>query len=138
MTLDSTPLIGQSLTSIEKQDYSWIFLLSGGDMICTESAWRLVTSGGIIVTSEDHGHQFGLQAPIDATERVRTIFRDEPITETIHDKTTGDLVIRLTEQRSLQFLQMSCGYESWRLLIQNREYICMGGGEYASFERNKS
>jgi hypothetical protein len=138
MKLDATELVGQFLSSIENRDYSWFFMFSGGDQVSTESPWRLVTCSGIYVTSEDHGHQFGLPAPVDATERVRRTLGTDPITDAGHDERTGDLIIRFADQRYLHFLQLSCGYESWTLLVGDRKFVCMGGGEYASLERRTS
>jgi hypothetical protein len=67
---DCQPLVGQTLRSVEKKDYSWFFVFADDISIVTESTWRLLSEDGIIVTSEDHGHQFGLPAPVDAAERV--------------------------------------------------------------------
>lgn len=63
---DMTWLIGRTINKVEKLDYSWFFVLNDGGSIATESPWRLVTSQGIVVTSEDHGHPFGLPAPVNA------------------------------------------------------------------------
>lgn len=137
MKIDPTPLIGQAITSVEKKGFSWFFAFSRGDQIGTESPWRFVTDQGIVVTSEDHEQQFGLPLPVDAVERVKTALGTAPITNVHHDAKTGDIFICFSEDRYLQFLQMSCGYEGWRLLIGDFEFICMGGGGYTSFERQK-
>ena len=133
MTIDSTPLIGQSVVSIENKDHSWFVTLSGGDSIATESTWRLVAKERIVVTSEDHGHQFGLPVPVDAAKRVTDTLKSDPITHASHDSSTGDLLLGFSSGRYLEFLQLSCGYESWRLSRQGKDYICMGGGEYTCF-----
>ena len=135
MKLDPTPLHGQSILSIEKKDYTWFFRFSGGDVLATESPWRLMMSDGISVTSEDHEHQFGLPSPVDTAKRVSDGLGTDEICEAKHDPQTGDLYLRFTGGRCLHFLQLSCGYEAWRLYMGDREYICMGGGEHASFER---
>jgi|SRR5213594_1783690 len=64
------PLVGQTLRSVEKKDYSWFFAFADEISIGTESPWRFLTVDGIVVTSENHEHQFGLPAPIDAAKRV--------------------------------------------------------------------
>ena len=56
-----TWLIGRTIKQVEKIDGSWCFVLDDASSIGTESPWRLVASGGIVVTSEDDGHPFGLQ-----------------------------------------------------------------------------
>jgi len=138
MKLDATPLIGQAITSVNKKDFSWFFVFDNGDQIVTESPWRLVTDQGIVVTSEDHEQSFGLPLPVDATESVKATLGSTPITD-IHDDTkTGDLFIRFSGGRHLQFLQLSSGYEGWRLRIGDCEFICKGGGGYTSFPRQNT
>lgn len=101
--------------------------------IVTESPWRFLSEDGIIVTSEDHGHQFGLQAPVDtAEEMLAGVSRKAVVTASI-TRPSGDLIIDFGGHCHLQFLQMSCGYESWRLYIRGNETICMGGGDIAYF-----
>ena len=48
---------------------------------------------------------------------------------------TADLIIDFGGHCLLQFLQMSSGYESWRLYIRGNETICIGGGDIAYFPR---
>ncbi len=76
---DMTWLVGRTIKNVEKQDYSWFFVLDDGSSIGTESPWRLITAAGIVVTSEDDGHPFGLPAPVNAADRVTTTVGHEPI-----------------------------------------------------------
>ena len=69
---DLTWLVGLQLKAVEKKDYSWFFTFDDGGSIATESFWRLITIEGVAVTSEDHGHQFGLPAPVDAANLAKT------------------------------------------------------------------
>ena len=94
-----------------------------------------MSADSIVVTSEDHGHQFGLPAPVDAAERVLSRVAGQPVVAASIIRTTGDLSIEFAHQFHLQLLQMSCGYESWRLHIQGNETICTGGGDIAYFKR---
>ena len=135
MKIDTTPLRGQFIVSLEKKDFTWFFSFSGSDVIATVSPWRLITPSGIIVTSEDHDQQFGLPAPVNTGGRVTKELGCDKISDLSHDPQTGDLFLRFSGDRYLQFLQLSCGYEAWRLYMGDLEYICMGGGGYASFER---
>jgi hypothetical protein len=64
------PLIGRQLLSVEKQDYSWLFGLGAGVSLPTESPWRLIEQGRIVVSSEDQDQQFGRPAPVDAATEV--------------------------------------------------------------------
>ena len=128
------PLISQVLWSVEKKDFSWFFMFTGDISIATESSWRLLNDDGIVVTSEDHGHQFGLPAPVDAAQRVLSAVLGKPVVAASIIRPTSDLSVDF-EYTSLQFLQMSCGYESWRLSIRDNLTICLGAGDIAYFSR---
>jgi len=129
----SAALVGQRLLSVEKRDYSWFFSLSEDVRVGTESPWRLLSQGRIIVTSEDDGHPFGLPEPVDAASRVLATVSNRTVESAEIDASTGDLTANFGGSTCLQFLQMSCGYESWRLYAQGNETICMGAGEIAHF-----
>ena len=130
------PLIGQQLLSVEKADYTWLFKFTDDIVVATESIWRLIDEDCIVVASEDHGHAFGLPEPVDAVERVlaRTVGRSVEAAGV--SRTSGDLTIKFGKQAHLQLLQVSCGYESWRLCVDGSETICAGGGAIARFPRN--
>jgi hypothetical protein len=130
----SKPLIGQTLRSVEKKDYSWFFVFADEISIVTEGPWRFLSADGIVVTSEDDGHQFGLPAPVDAADRVLTGISRKTVVAASIIPSTADLIVDFGSQVHLQFLQMSCGYESWRLYIRGSETICMGGGDIAYFQ----
>ena len=66
-------LVGQRLQSVSVTAESWwSFHFDEHCSISTYGPWRLIEEGRIRVTSEDHGHPFGLPAPVDAVERVAT------------------------------------------------------------------
>jgi hypothetical protein len=85
------------------------------------------------VTSEDHGHQFGLPNRVDASVCVLSAIQDTPIQTARIDTATGDLFVYFSDKMFLQFLQTSGGYEAWRLFVGEQEFICTGGGEIAIF-----
>jgi hypothetical protein len=123
------PLVGTALVSVERIDSSWFFRFGTDITVATETLWRLSSDGRIFVTSEDHGHAFGLPGPVDAIARLLPRLRGRIVTAASIAASSGDLVIELGEQTQMQFLQTSCGYESWRLYVRGNETICMGGGE---------
>jgi hypothetical protein len=127
---DMTWLIGRKIQDVEKVDYSWFFVLDDGSSIGTESPWRLVTVKGIVVTSEDHGHAFGLPAPVNATERVTKTVAQSHVSGFELKEGTSDLVLHFENSASIEFLNLSCGYESWRTVHGQQEVICMGGGGF--------
>ena len=71
---------------------------------------------GLFVTSDDNDQQYGMPKPVDAAELVMNDLGSAPITDASNDVKTGDLFLRFSDQKYVQFLQMSCGYESWKLL----------------------
>jgi hypothetical protein len=123
------PLVGNEVASVEKLDYSWFVRFGPGITVATESVWRLIGEGRIVLTSEDHGHQFGLPEPVDAEASLLVSLRGRRVTAAEIDPSSGDLTIDLGGGMQLQFLQTSLGYESWRLSAQGAETICGGGGE---------
>src|SRR5712691_600922 len=130
---DFKSFIRQSLQRVEKKDYTWFFIFGDSLHVDTESPWRLVTADGIAVTSEDHKQQFGLPEPVDAAERVTSQLATLQVQSVACDAKTGDFFISFAERLYLHFLQMSCGYESWRITTTRGQSICMGGGEIAFF-----
>jgi len=128
----SKPLVGTTLLSLEKRNYSWFFRFSNDVLLATESSWRFLNSERIVVTSEDHEHQFGLAAPVDAAASVLAGVAQAPVADATITHRTGDLVVDFGNGARLQYLQMSGGYESWRLYTFGTETICTGGGEITS------
>ena len=137
MMPNTSTIVGKRLHSIQKKDYSWFFVFTDDLSISTESSWRFINAGRIVVTSDDHGHQFGLPDPVDAAESVCSVLQESEISSARIDETTGDLFVVFSNAAYLQFLQMSSGYESWRLCVQGDEFICLGGGEVTSMSKQK-
>ena len=127
-------LAGKYLTEVTTQDWTWFFDFSHGGSIVTESHWRLFSREGIIVTSEDHGHQFGLPAPVDAASRVTTLVKGQRVERFEVAELSSDLTLFFENGARLQFINLSCGYESWRTLSEDGEVYCLGGGELAIVE----
>ena len=130
-TSSCEPLLGCALLSLEKKDYSWFFHFGERITIENESAWRFIADGHILVSSEDHGHQFGLPSPVDAVAETLSRTARRVVHTAFIDDVTGDLHLDFEGDMQLQFLQMSSGYESWRLSLPGAEIICGGGGRLA-------
>jgi hypothetical protein len=130
-----SPLLGHGLLSVERKDYSWFFSFASDISIATESAWRLIRESHIVTTSEDHGHQFGLPAPVDAAMVVMTNTANCVVEKATLSAFPGDLIIEFSGQTCLHLLQMSAGYESWRIVANGAETICTGGGALEHFAR---
>jgi hypothetical protein len=133
MNFDLSELVGQSLAMVQREGSSWAFHLSGGDAIFTEEPWRLLTPNGLFVSSEDDQESFGQTETVDAGEELAEELQGAAITAAHYDVCSGDLVMEFPGDRVLQFLQLSSGYESWRLHLRDAEFICLGGGGLAEF-----
>lgn len=133
MNFDCAELVGQSLTLVQREGESWSFHFSGGSMISTEEPWRLLTPEGLHVASPDDLECFGLCEPVNAAERVTEALQGDAVLAAAWDARSGDLNLHLSGERTLQFLQLSAGYESWRLTLRGGEFICLGGGVIAEF-----
>ena len=129
------PLIGRQLLSVEKMDYTWFFGFGTGVTLATESPWRFIEQGRIVASSEDHGHQFGLPAPTDAAREVMSRAAGRTVEAAPVASDSGDLMVMFPGRAYLQLLQLSSGYESWRLSADGSESICMGGGNIAHLPR---
>jgi hypothetical protein len=128
------PLTGTHLASVEKLDYTWFFRFTSDVTIATESQWRLL-QGHIVVTSEDHLQQFGRPEPVNAAERVLASTAGRTVEGAAVSPFSGDLTIDFSGGAQLQLLQVSSGYESWRLSTKSGETICTGGGSIVHFPR---
>lgn len=138
MNFDCADLVGQSLTLVQREGGSWSFHFSGGSLISTEEPWRLLTPEGLHVSSLDDLEGFGLCETVNAAERVTEALQGEAITAAAWDSRSGDLNLHLNGERTLQFLQLSAGYESWRLVLNDGEFICLGGGVIAEFPHSRA
>jgi hypothetical protein len=137
MPADFSWLIGKRLVEGFKKDFTWFFGFTGSGRIWTESSWRFVRSEHIYVTSEDDGQLFGLKEPINAALRVLDATRDAKILECRVALRTSDLQLDFEGNCRLEFLTMSSGYESWRTENASQSVYCTGGGNLATFPRDR-
>ena len=135
MNFDLSELVGQSLTVVQKEGGSWSFHLGGGDAIFTEEPWRLVSPNGVLISSADDQENFGQPEAVDSGDQLMTELQGDAISAVHYDVGSGDLKLEFPSGRVLQFLQLSSGYESWRLHLRDAEFICLGGGALAEFPR---
>ena len=130
-------MIGLSIVAVEKKDYTWFFRLNDGAVIAaTDSPWRLVTPKGVAITSEDHGHQFGLPSPVDAAEIVKPQALGRRIDNCEVDKKTGTSS-STWDQFLLRSYVFSSGYEAWHLTHSSLEIVCTGGGKIVNINEMK-
>src|SRR5260221_6347740 len=93
MSADLTWLIGQKISKVENSGPSWCFNFENGGYVQATTFWRLLAEGRIFVTSEDHGHIFGLPKPVDAAERVIKTVQGQTISKFLVAEITTDLLL---------------------------------------------
>src|SRR5262245_42334912 len=132
MSIDLTWLVGLRCRAIHRDEFSWRFAFDTA-VVTTPCLWRLLEAGRIRVTSEDDGHQFGLPAPVDARHEAESILLSRTIESAAVRADSGDLVLRLSHDLTLELLQTSGGYEAWHLTsADGQEIFATGGGELAT------
>ena len=98
----------------------------GAQYALSTNSWRLLGAKSIIVTSEDHGHQFGLPAPVDAGLRANEAVVGYHVTGFEMDSATGDASVRIGEALILQIVTWSMAYETWQLYSDGEFFGAVG------------
>jgi hypothetical protein len=73
--------------------------------------WRVVVVGRVVLTSRDHGQQFGLPAPVDAYEEAFARLRGRPLVGVQLDETSADLILEFEDGQRLELRTGSSGFE---------------------------
>lgn len=120
-------LVGLPVQVSKSDDLQWSLKMSS-EFVITTLTWRLVGAKRIIVTNEDHGHQFGLPAPVDAEVEANTALEGCSISSVHVDGKTGDLSIQVGDALTLQILSSSCGYEIWQVYRDGEFFGAVGSG----------
>ena len=76
--------------------------------------WRLIGDNHIVVTSDDHRHQFGLPQPVDAARKFNDALANRRVVDVDVDSKTGDLRILFSDFK-LEIITHSMGYETWTI-----------------------
>lgn len=90
--------------------------------------WRLIVNDKAGVSSFDHGHKYGLPAPIDAIDELNKTLCNKLVTDTSLDSKTGDIVFRFSEGVVLQVLNFTA-FEVWEITFPN------GACEYSNYAK---
>ena len=128
--VDLSWMVGRVLTEVSfSEPVHWYFSF-GPEVIQVECLWRIVEHRRVGLTSEDHGHKFGLPAPIDAVARGMATLSGHRVTAVQLREFTADLVIDFTDDLRLEVIPTSSGYEAWQLRDPSgTSFIAVGGGE---------
>lgn len=120
---------GRKFLSLTRRDNDWLFGLERDTQIAVECLWRLIEKGRVRCTSEDHGQQFGLPAPIDAAAQVNRHIGGQFVANVELRAGTLDLELHLECDWMLQIIPDSSGYEAWSVRCPIGWFIAVGSGE---------
>jgi hypothetical protein len=108
----------------------WLFTFGPDASISVEGLWRIIQHGRVVLTSEDHGRQFGLPAPIDAIAKSIALLAGRCIAVVQLREATADILIEFNEGIRLEIIAASSGYESWQMRDPSgTQYFAQGGGQ---------
>jgi len=128
--IDLTWIVGRTVCLVSFHEPTlWSF--NFGQKVCVgvECLWRIVDHARVVLTNQDHGHQFGLPAPVDAVARSTGLFAKRPVSAVQLREATADLLIEFTDDLRLEVIPDSSGYESWQLHDPSgTSYYVQGGG----------
>jgi hypothetical protein len=122
---------GQKFLSLTHREHDWLFALEHDTQIAVECLWRLIETGHVRLTSEDHGRPFGLPAPIDAAAEVNRRIAGQLVRHAELRAGILDLELHLERGWILQVIPNSSGYEAWTVRCPIGQFIAAGGGEWA-------
>jgi hypothetical protein len=118
-----------------RYEQGWRFVFDRGAGATAGCLWRLLEAGRIRLTSQDNGHKFGLPAPVDLVREVNGRLAGVSAIAVVLQEGTLDLDIQFETGHRLQFISDSSGYESWTANNATREFIAVGGGSLAVFDK---
>jgi uncharacterized protein DUF6188 len=130
-------LVGRRFQSLSRREYDWVAVFDQDAKIVIECLWRLVRSDRIQVTSEDHGQQFGLPAPLDAAAEVNARIAEAAVEAVEVRQGLLDLTLHFSTGHTLQIVPNSSGYEAWNVSNGNKQFIAVGGGELALLDGDR-
>ena len=94
--------IGSTCLSVEWLENIWRFEFERST-VCVESFWRIVTSNGVAIASEDNKQYFGLPQPVDAAVQAQRLLSKPGVTLGV-DVLTADLQIEFEQNVRLEWL----------------------------------
>jgi hypothetical protein len=112
----------------------WTFSFANEICVTIEGGfWRILRNNKIMGVSFDHLHQFGLPAPINLVADITEILKDKILKEVKILETTGDLILSISDDITIEVFITSSGYESYSFYIDNKIYVGAGSGKIAMY-----
>lgn len=119
--------------SFDKDSSTWQLMFENSVLVQIRCFWRLLKHGRIKWTVNDHGHQYGLNKPINLTEVIESELNERNLIEIQRNTLTGDLFLKFDENFVLEIYTDSKGYETWILNYDGKQIVGMGGGDISFF-----
>lgn len=127
-------LVGSKITDadcdFEAPVRQWWFRFEGCGVLSTSVPWRIDLDGEIHLGYDGHGHQFGLPAPVDAFERLKTATEGKDV-ESVDVSEVGDITMRFSGGAVLRVFPSHLGYDCWSYQRADRIGIACEGGEFS-------
>lgn len=123
-------LTGKTVLSVEILDHGFCSVaLSEGFHLSFESLGRFIGTDGTFITTQDHGHRFGLSTPFDAAAHMKERLKGRKIERVTVRSDTNDLILWFSSG-SLEVLCTSSGFEAYQVRgPQNLIVVARGGKE---------
>ena len=137
MNPDLSWLIGETIERVEhdEQTQLWYFAIGEHSSFRVGCLWRITNGGRLLITSSDHGHIYGLPAPIDAASKAMEILAERKIVSVGLGEVSPDLSIELDGAIKLRAIADSTGYEAWILSAPSgTQIIAQGGGNIVLYQ----
>ena len=108
-------LAGRTIEAVEAWEACpCIIRFSGGYRLQIESLWRLLSSGTLVLTSEDDGQFFGHEEPVHVIPALSQKLLGKTLTSIQVGQGTADLTLYFSKH-TLQVISNSSGYEAWQV-----------------------
>jgi len=127
-------LLEHRFVAVSRRGHDWVFAFDGQASLVVQCLWRLVEGNRIRLTSLDDGQQFGLPAPVDATETINSRLGNAALLTLNLREGTLDLQLTFDTGHTLEIIPDSSGYEAWNVLGSDQQFIAIGGGDLAIFK----
>jgi hypothetical protein len=133
--IDLAWMVGRTVCVSFREQVFWLFDFGSEARIRVQCFWRIINHGRVVLTSQDHGHQFGLPAPVDAVTRSTELLSKRIVSAVQLREATADLLIEFTDGLRLEIIPDSAGYESWELRDPSgMSYVAQGGGQICKWK----
>ena len=124
-------LVGRVVTdvSLDDQGQQWLLVFGDDSRLSLACPWQIIAKGRVSLASGDHGQQYGLPAPIDASARATELLGGRAIEKVSVDQASADLRIEFAGAVQIRTFNDSSGYEAWTLTGPKGDlYVAQGGG----------